>query len=125
LTPKNASVREYRLNLTRSVTATPPRERLSHEDGVTRQLNAAYWRHHAQLTDHNARGLLEGGPDEFSGNLSQYIADGLSGGWLVESPRAALNRQKLKRINARKKARQREAFVASVTGRSGRPFVRG
>jgi hypothetical protein len=108
------------------VTATPPRERLSPEDGVTRRLNAEYWRRHPQMTDHNARGLLDGGPDEFSGNLSQYIADGLSGGWLVESPRAALNRQKLKRINARKKARQREAFVASVTGRpSGRPFVRG
>ena len=103
------------------MTATPPRERLSHQDGVTRELNGAYWHRHAELTDHNARGLLEGGPDEFSGNLAQYIADSISG-CTPESPRVARNRQKLKRINARRKARQREAFVASITGRSsGRP----
>ena len=113
-------MRESRLDLTRLVTTTPPRERLSLHDGVTRRLNGAYWRHHAELTDHNERGLLSGGPDEFSGNLSQYISDGLSGGWLVESPRAARNRQKLKRINARKKARQRESFVAEVLARRGR-----
>jgi hypothetical protein len=112
-------VREYCLDLTRTVTETPPRERLSPEDGVTRRLNAAYWRRHPQMTDHNARGLLEGGPGEFSGNLSAFIADSLSG-CTVESPRTARNRQKLQRINARRKARERASFVAAVLSRRGR-----
>ena len=124
LTPKSFSVRESHLDLTRGPSlGTPPRERISPRDGITRRLNGDYWRRHAKLSDHNERGLLDGGPDEFSGNLQNFIADSLSGA-TPESPKAALNRMKLRRINARRKARQRDAFVRAFLATGYAPRAR-
>ena len=111
------------LDWERSVVATPVRERITREDGITRRLNGAYWREHHAMADHNHRGLLAGGPDEFSGNLHDFIADSLAGA-TNEDPRAALARMQLKRINARRRAADRDAFVRAVMNRT-RPFVKG
>jgi hypothetical protein len=113
LTPKSYSVPDKSLDLTHGpALGTPARDRICASRGnVERRLNADYWRR--QPTDHSARGLLEGGPDDFSGTLQDYIADSMSGS-APESPRAALNRMKLRRINAQRKARQRDAFIRAV-----------
>jgi hypothetical protein len=123
LTPKSFSVRDSCLDLSRQIAETPVREHHS-SDGASRSLNPRYWRRHHQLGDHNKRGLLDGGPDEFSGYLHDKMTDRLTGVETNESPRAALNRQKLARVNARKKARQRDAFIQSFLAPGYAPRTR-